>query len=198
MANSFFVPFNYEPTSTTVETTTYNLAAGSYARITAVKFGAPLVANSETLLPQYDFYANDYNNTTSTSNVTVFTCPDGIELVGYFGIRGAQTGGVTYSGELYTRTGSSSLAYDRFGNTTLTQTISHNSSSYTYSSRNILMLPGDYIQYKTSSALFATYVMIDFRAVNRPPKTDFWVSGGASGITITGDTFIVEEYTAIS
>jgi hypothetical protein len=198
MANDFFVPFNYEPTSTTVETTTYSLAAGSYARITATGFNAPLVADGETLLRRYDFYGNDYATTTSTSPVTFFTCPEGVELVGYFGGRGQTTGGVTYTTTMKTRTGSTSLIYDRFGNTTLTTQTSHNSSSYVYSSRNILMLPGDYLEHDTNSALFAAFSMIDFRAVNRPEKTDFWVSGGASGITITGDIFIVEEYTSIA
>lgn len=198
MANDFFVPFNYEPTSTTVESGTYNLAAGSYAKITAIGFNAALVADGEQLLPRYDFKEIDFATTTSTSFVDAFTVPDGFELVGQWAGRGQTTGGVTYSSRVLKYDGSTTDVYDRWGTGPAVISTAHNSSSNVWVSNNILLEQGDKLQIQTSSALFAAYISLSFRSVVRPQKTDFWVSGGASGITITGDSFIVEEYTAIS
>ena len=71
MANDFFVPFNYEPTSTSVESGTYNLAAGSYAKITAIEFNAALVADGEQLLPRYDFKEIDKSCSTTQDRLLI-------------------------------------------------------------------------------------------------------------------------------
>ena len=198
MANDFFIPFNYEPESTTVETSTYNLPAGKYARITATKFNAALTADGETLLPRVDFYADDYTNTTSTSWVNAFQVPAGQEFVGSWAGRGALTGGVTYSSRIVKYDGSTTDVYNRFGGSASVVSTSHNSQNNVFVENNLLLEGGDILQIQTSSALFAAYITLRLRAIVRPEKTDFWVSGGASGITITGEEFIVEQYTAIA
>jgi hypothetical protein len=194
MANFFNVPFNFDPVSTTIETTTYSLTAGKYARIIPVNYSAALVIDGETVMPKLSGVIND--STTSSSYTTMFENETGYPLIVNYGISASTStsttevqnengipiltnaGGVLLSSSEFS-TGSSSFAGDTTNGVTALR----------------LLMPSDTIELKKAgggtASIRGTYT------VQNPPNLHFWAHGGGSGITITGGSFVVELYNSI-
>jgi hypothetical protein len=198
MANDFFVPFNYEPTSTTNETSSYFLPAGRYAKVTPTAFGSALIADGEELVSQLE--RTGEATTTSTSFQTAFQNNTGVPLLCTWQHR--QSVGVT--GESQIIDGNGVLYYyNRAGARLSSANFQTNSTSYVsdttnYVTEDRILWPGYTLQFKTNNSLYTAYCRYNVTPLVAVPAYSFWVSGGASGITITGDRFVIEEYTSIS
>jgi hypothetical protein len=198
MANSFFVPFNFEPVSTTYEQTIYSLAAGKYARLTPVNFTTALVADGEELFPEVCPTFSKEFSTSSTGEVTVFTCPENVILEGSIFHR---TNFVGVNSFVTVRTAEGvAKTVNRHG-ISITGTNTTSSTNYVSNVNvsDIRLYPGDYITHKINNGSYLSYTKLSLAPTGGPISApQFWVSGGASGITVTGDAFIVELFNQIS
>jgi hypothetical protein len=177
MTTKFFDNFNFEPVSTTRETTTYNLPAGTYARIIPQLRSVPLIANGITL--ENAQYEDRFLETFSLSFTTVYTIPQGSSSTGYIGVArgGATANAATYSIK-------NSMGVSIYTGAT---------SSTAYVTQAVTLHSGDYIELKTGGVGSDARLLLQTDPLNQYPS-HYWVSGGAAGIIITGDEFIVELY----
>jgi hypothetical protein len=195
MSNAIFIPFNYEPVSTTVETTTYNLAAGQYAKITPIEFSSNLVIDGEIVQPQLVF--NTEVTTTSSTFTSAFTNTTPYQLIGHWKMRVNSSVGES---KVDTATGLPNT-FGAYGRQLSSSLFSASSTTYQTDGTNYVtdlrrLGTGDSLQFRNNASQ-TTYVTYTF-SPEHLPNVSFWASGGGSGITITGDKFTVELYDSIS
>lgn len=184
--------------STTVETSSFNLPAGKMARLVPKRYGAPLVADGETLMPQLEgSFAGNF--TVGTTWVTAIAGVPGYRLFYAFGMTGntlqnAQMRHLRDSGF-----GDEILKLeDKWGNVT-TGTYTTGSPTGLYFdntlSWNMVLEENEVVQNRSVAAGNGTNVQYKYWPDPESTKDkEFFVYGGAAGIAITGDEFIVEVY----
>lgn len=180
MTTKFFDNFNFDPVSTTAESGTYNLPAGAYARLIPIGYEAALVADGVELLSrrsysQYYSIASAPTTWINVETVSAETRATGVVELLNPGPHGAAEYRII----------------NEFGVATYSNS---NNSSTVPQYTNVTLSPKDRIELRNNSILTGSQITIHAYAddVNIPQY--FWVTGGNSGITITGDKFVVELY----
>lgn len=192
--NLFNVPFNFDPVETTVETTTYSLAAGKYAKITPIQFNAALVINGESVLPQL---SGTGEVTGITSGQQVFENDTGYNLILNWQQLNDDGGGPTTSTTIQDQSNvpiAMNAGGTFVGSSFTTSSGSYTSDNTNYSTYFRLLGSGEEIVASASSS--TGRVRYSYFPQN-PPVISFWAHGGNSGITITGGKFVVELYNSI-
>lgn len=101
---SFVLPFNYQPTSVSVKTSSYTIPAGSYARVQVqVINGGTFTIDGTTCLQSLAATAGDVNAVdvnTSSNNATLFTVTAGYRFEGQVYVSGWTSINIAVGGEV--------------------------------------------------------------------------------------------------
>lgn len=174
MSSVVNVPFNYQPLSTTRRTSSYSLPAGRYALV-------------QTLSP---FFSIGGTQIYPSQTVSVAS-PTGSAGTNAFNIN-VPSGCYIFSASVTTSSSPvGSAGYGVSGLATVT-----GSSAGALAVGN---LPGTtlYIFGSLTSGTGNIGVSVSYYYFNGP-QTQFWVSGGASGLALDGNNYIVTEYNQIT
>jgi len=197
MANQFFIPFNHDPVSSTRESGTFALPAGTYASIKPIEFNTTLSIDGDVVMPRLTHQIA--TTTGSATFISVLTCPEGVELRGQLKISTDDAGSPAVMQIIDGF--DSSVIYDFNGNQT-TGTFSTTSTTFVgdavnFATDNLALKPGWQIQLRRTNGGTNAFAEISLSAVTFP-QYQFWAHGGAGGIDIVGDVFLVELYNSIA
>lgn len=181
--------------STTVETTSFALPAGKTARIIPKQYKSALVfddtangGGTNELMPRLSYVVPNEGTVGTGQNVN-FIAPEGYELYGTVWIAGnGLQGGETRIRSFLTLGNGTSNVYENFYSTAST-------GSWELAFENIPIKGSWALTSNSKAAGNGINFQYEFHPTAESVKDkEFFVSGGASGATITGDEFIVEIY----
>lgn len=195
------IPFNYEPVETTEETGTYNLGAGQYALITPRPSKTDIIADGE-IIAERTIFEGQVTNGASGQWHELFKNDTGKTLTGHWKALRITSGTARTGVRTANNTGGDLSSRDMWGNTLAADFFDANSGVYVTDTTNFVtdyrvLKHGDAIVGHNTSAPSFSMQMYYYLTVENPTFQPKWVSGGNSGITITGDKFDVTLYNSI-
>lgn len=169
--SSIFVPFNHQPSSIAIKTSSYTIPAGSYARVTVIEYGSNFTIDGSIAA-----YARYYSGTgpMPISGTDIFTHSYPFTLVGSVSVTGtANFRHLDYLDQIMDIAGTSTAA------------------DITGGAAFLRMVPGDTI---TSNGGSGNY---SYRLVAEGITEDavFWVP---TGTQLNGTRYVVELYPELS
>jgi hypothetical protein len=181
MASRLIVPFDFNPASTTIKTSSYTVPAGKYARIVPY---SGILLNSVATTPTYTVSGS---GTTSITSIDVFS---GTGSYVAYTLTKTAAGSQPRSLTMYTLFPDGATAGTTFqtGVTTLFSTTTPGSSTGT-----VFIPAGMHFRASVGGNIgqAVSYSLVVTKVETEP----FWVK---SGDIIDGNRFLVEEYNAIS
>lgn len=174
MSGDIDIPFNNDPASTSVETTSYTVPASSFAKVRVLDLSTlDFEIDSVVHIEQDEFKGGPLSTGVATTH---FTNTTNHVLVGSIGQTGTATVSVTsVSGQVSGNFYSGAVQ-----------------SITTATSIGVVLLPGMAIK---TTATFGANMHYDLKAININAPLDYWVEGG---ILIEGTKFRVELYNSIT
>lgn len=171
-------PFNHQPDSVSIKTSSYTIPSGKYARVTVTDFTSDFTIDSVVAIEQCEFQGT----IGSGAGAIRFTNTTNYALKGHFWLES--------TGFLYVN--QKSLPTATVAALILKHTYTGNSMTLTsQGSREIILYPDDVI-YGAASSSDGGYSL---RSENEPAQTEFWVP---SGTDLDGSRYIVELYNELT
>lgn len=171
---SIVVPFNHQPDSVSIQTSTYTIPSGKYARVTVTDFTADFTIDSVVAIEKIRF-------TGSASNIVS-------------GTKFTNTSPYTLMGTITATNGTQGV----YSNANNNQYSPYTGGLMSFSpgsgigSIPVVMKPNDTIDVTSPGT---GTVWWDLHAANEPQTKEFWVS---SGTDLDGSRYIVELYNELT
>jgi hypothetical protein len=190
MSSPLVIPFNFCPTTNpSRKTTSFDVEAGKYAIVTT---NSPYFTIAGTnMFPSITL--TNTNNSVGTTETTVWPFRGGVYVHTASITSSTNNSDVRTASYGYANYESGTLSYS----TIATQTINNNTTAsiaagYVPTSGGLLALRITTGASSTTSATIQAYYFPDGQA------KQFWISGGASGVTLNGNDYIVTLYNQIT
>lgn len=166
-------PFNHQPDSVSIKTSSYTVPSGKYARVTVTDYSSDFTIDSVVAVEQAEFTG------TSTTNSlgTLFTNNSPYILVG--------TMETTNNASVQVYSSSGRIQQNWYIGAPMNINASTNTAE-------VILKPSDRLQC-TSPAPGTFYYSLS--AINPPTQTEFWVT---SGTDLDGSRYIVELYNELT
>lgn len=181
MANSFNVPFDYNPTSVSVKTSSYTVPAGSYAYVINSSNGAFSIDSVDAVLSPDGFTYTNLTTSTSANDYTITA--NGLYTI-YLASTSWSSGSVTFYADISQNGGTNFINALNITNV----------GSNVYGQINVYLEKGNVVRtYKSGNSANGNAVMTGCR--ESIVSGGFWVP---SGTDLDGDRYIVALYNEIS
>ena len=172
MANQFFVPFNNDPVSSTVKTSSYTVPSGKYARVSVSDTTADFTIDAVIVISATSRSGSAISTTTGVKFTNSSPYP----------LRGSVTGdGATAATVRIYPVGSNSSGAQKYELTTIT------------TQDEVLLNVGDTIEVTAIGT--GSTVYWNFDATTAPFQKEYWVPAGT---VLNGAKFMVELFNSIS